>query len=163
MGLASLSNSPPPKTFVVLRRISLLPTVTESLSILSPPPFKSTTINMLHKKISGFLSTQKYQELGTESLLSPKERRYKDAEGDPENSLDDLPLRNHHSSQSLHICILTISLLLFALLSIALAIAYILKRTSDRDCGIQTSVFCEFQRFLHSFLHVSNILGVLLR
>jgi hypothetical protein len=107
---------------------------------------------MLHKKISGFFSTQKYHEMGSESLLSPKERRYKDAEGTSEDSLDDLPFRNRRSPQSLHICILTISLLLFVLLSIALAIAYILKRTSDRDCGIQTSVFCEFQRCLHSFL-----------
>ena len=119
-------------------------------------------MNTLHKKISGLFSTQRYHEVGTESLLSSKERRYKDAEGRSEESLDDVPFHNHRSSRSLHTCILTISLLFFALLSIALAFAYALKRTSDRDCGIQTGVFCEFQHASVSFLPASDFLDILL-
>ena len=119
-------------------------------------------MNTLHKKISGLFSTQRYHEVGTESLLNSKKRRYKDAEGRSEESLDDVPFHHRRSSRPLQTCILTISLLLFALLSIALAFAYALKTTSDRDCGIQTGVFCEFQCSFPPSLSAFNFLDVLL-
>ncbi|KAF2445871.1 hypothetical protein P171DRAFT_484526 [Karstenula rhodostoma CBS 690.94] len=96
-------------------------------------------MNTLHAKISGLFSTRKYYQLGTESLLNPKEGDYN--EGESERSLEDSPLQGRLLPHRRQFLILTISLLFFVFLSIALAGAYALKRTSDRDCGIQTGVF----------------------
>jgi hypothetical protein len=109
----------------------------------------------------GLVQQQVYQKVDAETLLKAKERRYRDSEEDSERSTEDDSLRSNRAPHQKRLIILTIGLLFFMVLSLLLLGAYVLKKPSDRECGIQTGVFCGFSlpvlRDLNSFVDIFRI------
>ena len=94
-------------------------------------------MNSLRSKF-GLLRQQLYQKVDTESLLPTKEDEYRDSESDDTIQV----LQPQPSHQDKYHRRMKFSLAFFVALSILVAGAYATKRTSDRECGIQTGVYC---------------------
>ena len=83
-----------------------------------------------------------YQPVDSDSLLS-KERSYRD--DDDSSSTDSLERVEAPSrAQSKRLAWTTGGLFFFMALSIGLFSAYVLKRPSDVECGLQTTVWCTY-------------------